>query len=66
MPRTAINRVFKDLSQLAAEFGPASIGLDVNIVIAGPGTTRETAVDDAVRTARYVLTPAPITASKST
>ena len=55
MPRHAIDRVFRDLSRLAAEFGPARIGLDVNIVIAGPGTTRETAVDDAVLTARYVL-----------
>ena len=32
------------------------IGLDVNIVIAGPGTTPETAVEDAVMTARYALT----------
>jgi hypothetical protein len=55
MPRTAINRVFKDLSQLAGEFGPASIGLDVNVVIAGPGTTHATAVDDAVMTARHAL-----------
>jgi hypothetical protein len=55
MPRTAINRVFKDLSQLAAEFGRASIGLDVNVVIAGPGTTQATAVDDAVMTARHAL-----------
>ena len=31
------------------------IGLDVNIVIAGPGTHRETAVDDAVMTARFAL-----------
>jgi len=56
MPRTAINRVFKDLSKLAAEFGPASIGLDVNVVIAGPGTTHTTAVVDAVMTARHALT----------
>ena len=55
MPRTAIARVFRDLSTLAAEFGPERIGLDVNIVIAGPGTTDETAVDDAVMTARLAL-----------
>ena len=55
MPRTAIDRVFKDLGQLAAEFGQARIGLDVNIVIAGPGTTPLTAVDDAVMTARQAL-----------
>ena len=40
MPRTAIVRVFHDLSELAAEYGPDRIGLDVNIVIGGPGTIR--------------------------
>jgi hypothetical protein len=35
--------------------GPGSIGLDVNIVIAGPGTTHDTAVNDAVMTARSAL-----------
>ena len=55
MPRQAINRVFNDLSRLEAEFGPSRIGLDVNIVIAGPGTTCASAVDDAVLTARDVL-----------
>ena len=45
----------RDLGRLAAEFGQERIGLDVNIVIAGPGTTRETAVDDAVMTARFAL-----------
>jgi hypothetical protein len=56
MSRGAINQVFDDLSQLAAEFGPSRIGLDVNIVIGGPGTCRETAIDDAVSTARFALT----------
>ena len=56
MPRSAIARVFQDLGELAAEFGHGRIGLDVNIVIAGPGTTEETAVDDAVQTARFALT----------
>jgi hypothetical protein len=55
MPRTAIARVFHELKELAAEFGPARIGLDVNIVIAGPGTDQETAVDDAVLTANFAL-----------
>jgi len=55
MPRAAIARVFRDLRGLAAEFGPERIGLDVNIVIAGPGTTDETAVDDAVMTAHFAL-----------
>jgi hypothetical protein len=56
MPRSAVVRVFGDLGCLAAELGPQTIGLDVNIVIAGPGTTQETAVTDAVLTARSVLT----------
>ncbi len=55
MPRTAIARVFRDLSQVAAEHGAESVGLDVNIVIAGPGTHSETAVGDAVATARFAL-----------
>ena len=54
--RTAIDCVFQELKKLAVEFGPARIGLDVNIVIAGPGTNSETAVDDAVFTARFALT----------
>jgi hypothetical protein len=56
MPRSAIDRVFKELRVLEVEFGPSRIGLDVNIVIAGPGTSRETAVDDAFLTARHALT----------
>jgi len=55
MPLSAIARVFRDLSQVAAERGMGSVGLDVNIVIAGPGTTSETAVDDAVATACFAL-----------
>ena len=51
MPCTAIDRVFQDLRKLVAEFGPASVGLDGTIVIAGPGTTDATAGDDAVMTA---------------
>jgi hypothetical protein len=56
MPRTAITRVFSDLAALAAALGQGRIGLDVNIVIAGPGTTEESAVDDAVNSARFALT----------
>ena len=55
MPRAAIMRVFRDLSTVAAEEGADRIGLDVNILIAGPGTTSETAVDDAARTAEFAL-----------
>jgi hypothetical protein len=55
MPRTAIARVFRDLSRLAAERGAGQVGLDVNIVLGGPGTSNETALDDAVTTARFAL-----------
>jgi hypothetical protein len=55
MPRAAITRVFHDLGTLAAEYEEDRIGLDVNIVIGGPGTTLETAVEDACETARFAL-----------
>jgi hypothetical protein len=55
MPRTAITRVFRDLGALAGRYGMNRIGLDINIVIAPPGTTIETAVDDALRTAELAL-----------
>ncbi len=55
MPRTAIARVFRDVSRVASECGRARLGLDINIVIAGPGTTSGTAVEDAVMTARFGL-----------
>jgi hypothetical protein len=55
MARTGIERVLQELSKLVVEYGPARIGLDINIVIGGPGTNRETAVDDATVTARVAL-----------
>jgi hypothetical protein len=55
MPRAAIERVYEILSALGLTLGPGRIGLDVNIVIGGPGTCAETAVKDAVRTAGYAL-----------
>ena len=55
MPREKIIRVFRDLGELAADYGANRIGLDVNIVIGSPGTTRETAVSDAAHTALFAL-----------
>lgn len=55
MPRSAIGRVFRDVSRVAGECGGWRLGLDINIVIGGPGTTDSTAVDDALATARYAL-----------
>ncbi len=51
MPHAAIDRVFRDLGVLAAEFAGKNIGLDVNIVIAGPGTNADRADCEAVITA---------------
>jgi hypothetical protein len=55
MPRVAIEWVYSDLSALGLELGPGRISLDVNIVIAGPGTSAGTAVEDVVATAHYAL-----------
>jgi hypothetical protein len=55
MPRGAIMRTFRELGAIATEYGPNRIGLDMNIVIGGPGTTIETAVEDVVRTAELAL-----------
>ncbi len=55
MPQSAVERAFRVLKEVSAESGPQCIGLDANIVIAGPGTTSDTAVVDAVTTARDVL-----------
>jgi hypothetical protein len=58
MPRTGIIRVFRDLGSLSSVFGTHRIGLDINILIGGPGTTSETAVDDAVQSAEFTLNTA--------
>jgi hypothetical protein len=55
MPREKIIRVFRDLGELASEYGADRIALDVNIVIGSPGTTRETVVADAAETALFAL-----------
>jgi len=51
MPRSAVLRVFDEIAQ--ADAGSARVGLDVNVVVGGPGTTDATAVADAVGTARF-------------
>ena len=55
MPRAGIDRVFRDLGVLAAESGRERVGLDVNIVIAGPGTIAECAAWEAYVTAGDAL-----------
>ena len=55
MPRFAIERAFQAVALAAGRVGPDRVGLDVNIVVAGPGTTDESAVTDAVETARFAF-----------
>jgi hypothetical protein len=55
MPHAAMLRVFRDIGSLATEYREGRIGLDVNIVIGGPGTTFWTAVADAAETALFAL-----------
>lgn len=53
MPRAGILRAFQAVGNVGAELGAHRFGLDVNLVIAGPGTTSHTVVEDAVETARF-------------
>lgn len=55
MPRAAVLRAFAATGAAARELGPGRVGLDVNVVVGGPGTTPVTVVEDAVETARFAL-----------
>ena len=55
MPRAAIERAFAALADAAAVIGRDRIGIDVNLVVAGPGTDPASAIDDAVGTARFAF-----------
>jgi hypothetical protein len=55
MPRAAIAAAFAELREAALELGPGRIGLDVNLMLAAPGTTARTALQDAVDSARFAL-----------
>ena len=55
MPRAAIERAFTALGEAAAVIGRERIGIDVNLVVAGPGTDPTSAIDDAVGTARFAF-----------
>jgi len=54
MPRSAVLRAVAHLGEAAREVGAERIGLDCNVLLAGPGTTPATAVDDALSTARFI------------
>lgn len=51
MPRAAVLRAFSRLGSLADR----GVGLDCNLLLAGPGTTPQTALDDALATAAFVF-----------
>ncbi len=55
MPLPAVRRAFAAAGEAARRLGPERVGLDVNVVVAGPGTAPATAVPDAVATARFAL-----------
>lgn len=55
MPRAAIRRAVEAIGAMAADLGTERIGLTFNILVGGPGTTLQTAVDDALATADFAL-----------
>lgn len=55
MPRSAVERAYDAVAELASRHGEARIGIDVNVVVGAPGTDRETAAEEAAATARYAL-----------
>jgi hypothetical protein len=55
MPRRSVLRAFEAVGTVAAWLGADRVGLDVNIVVAGPGTTPGRAVADALETARFAF-----------
>ena len=55
MPRAAVKRAVEAIGSVAADLGTERIGLTFNILVGGPGTTLQTAVDDALTTADFAL-----------
>ncbi len=55
MPRAAVSRAVEAIGSVASALGPGRIGLTFNILVGGPGTTSQTAVDDALATADFAL-----------
>jgi len=54
MPRKAVARSLDEIAAASATLG-RPIGVDVNVVVAGPGTNATTAIDDALETAEYAF-----------
>jgi uncharacterized Fe-S cluster-containing MiaB family protein len=55
MPRAAVQRAIEAAGSVAADLGTERIGLTFNILVGGPGTNLQTAVDDALATAHFAL-----------
>lgn len=55
MPRTAVLRAVETMATVAAAVGPQRLGLTVNILVGGPGTSAHTAVEDAQATASFAV-----------
>jgi uncharacterized Fe-S cluster-containing MiaB family protein len=55
MPRVAVKRAVEAIASVAANLGADRIGATFNILVGGPGTTVQTAVDDSLATAHFSL-----------
>jgi hypothetical protein len=55
MPRAAVKRAVGQIGSAAADLGAQRLGATFNILVGGPGTTLQTAVDDALTTACFAL-----------
>jgi hypothetical protein len=55
MPRGGIHDTYAAVSSTCSELKTDRIGIDINIVIAGPGTTQQTALSDAIESARFAF-----------
>lgn len=60
MTDAGIQRALGQLSIAADNVGSDRIGVDVNIVVGGPGTTPQTAADDAAETALFAIRCSPV------
>lgn len=55
MSLEGIRRAFDHVADAAEQVGRHRVGIDVNILVGGPGTTSQSAAVDAVRTASFAL-----------
>lgn len=60
MPMYRIQRAFAEIARAAGQIGSDRFGVDVNILVGGPGTTDATAPLDAANTATFAVTNCPV------